>query len=294
MARRPDFFIPGAPKCGTTALADWLAAHPRVYMSPRKEPHYFNHRHMPATRTRVEYEALFAEAGPGHIAVGEASTYYLHAPEALPAILDYAPQARFVVALRNPLDMAPALHAECLRQGWENVRDFPRAWRLQPRRRAGKKLPRAVRADPERLQYGAQCLLGAQLARLYAQVPSERVLPVLLEDMQADPGAVYRRVLAFLDVADDGRSAFPVANAAARTRSLWLSRLIRAGGRLRDGLGIRADWGVATRLRRLNSAPAARPPLAADIAAELRAFFGEDVAQLSALLRRDLSHWLED
>jgi hypothetical protein len=293
MARRPDFFIPGAPKCGTTALADWLAAHPRVYMSPRKEPHYFNHRHMPVTRTRAEYEALFAGAGPEHIAVGEASTYYLYASEAIPAILDYAPQARFVVALRNPFEMAPALHGECLRQGWENVRDFATAWRLQPRRRAGEKLSRVVRADPDRLQYGAQCLLGAQLARLYAQVPRERVLPVLLEDMRGDAGGVYRRVQAFLGLPDDGRSAFPVANAAARTRSLWLSRLIRAGSRLRDGMGIRADWGVAARLRRLNGAPAARPPLAADVAAELRAFFAEDVAQLSALLRRDLSHWLD-
>src|SRR4051794_40814091 len=41
-ARRPDFFIVGAPKCGTTSLHRWLVGHPQVFMPLRpKEPHYF-------------------------------------------------------------------------------------------------------------------------------------------------------------------------------------------------------------------------------------------------------------
>lgn len=39
---KPNFFIVGAPKCGTTSLAHWLAGHPQVFMSPVKEPHFFN------------------------------------------------------------------------------------------------------------------------------------------------------------------------------------------------------------------------------------------------------------
>ena len=38
----PNFFIIGAPKCGTTSLAAWLAEHPAIYMSQIKEPHYFS------------------------------------------------------------------------------------------------------------------------------------------------------------------------------------------------------------------------------------------------------------
>ena len=37
----PDFFIVGAPKCGTTAMADYLGQHPEIGMCPRKETHVF-------------------------------------------------------------------------------------------------------------------------------------------------------------------------------------------------------------------------------------------------------------
>ena len=37
----PDFFIVGAPKCGTTAISEYLRTHPRIFMCKPKEPHYF-------------------------------------------------------------------------------------------------------------------------------------------------------------------------------------------------------------------------------------------------------------
>ena len=41
MAAKPNFFIVGAPKCGTTALYEYLRPHPNVFMPEIKEPHYF-------------------------------------------------------------------------------------------------------------------------------------------------------------------------------------------------------------------------------------------------------------
>ena len=40
-ARFPDFFLVGAPRCGTTSLSRYLAANPQVCFSRPKEPHYF-------------------------------------------------------------------------------------------------------------------------------------------------------------------------------------------------------------------------------------------------------------
>lgn len=37
----PNFFIVGAPKAGTTSLYHYLEQHPEIYMSPIKEPNYF-------------------------------------------------------------------------------------------------------------------------------------------------------------------------------------------------------------------------------------------------------------
>lgn len=41
MNNKPDFFIVGAAKAGTTALQQILDDHPDVYMSPLKEPNFF-------------------------------------------------------------------------------------------------------------------------------------------------------------------------------------------------------------------------------------------------------------
>jgi Sulfotransferase family len=40
--RFPDFFLIGAPRCGTTSLSSYLANNPQVCFSRPKEPHYFS------------------------------------------------------------------------------------------------------------------------------------------------------------------------------------------------------------------------------------------------------------
>jgi len=145
--RRPDFFILGAPKCGTTSLAAWLADHPKVFVSAVKEPHFFNTDGLRSITSSREFDALWVDVDDAAVAVGEASTHYLYSQEAVPRILAYNPRARFVVCVRNPVDMAPALHAERVWQGRETIRSFARAWALQDARRDGRHIPRTMRCS---------------------------------------------------------------------------------------------------------------------------------------------------
>lgn len=63
--KKPNFFITGAPKCGTTSMARWLAEHLNIYMSPVKEPNFFNtDDQWTVTRTLRQYEALFPKRRP--------------------------------------------------------------------------------------------------------------------------------------------------------------------------------------------------------------------------------------
>src|SRR5262245_35065298 len=81
--KKPTFFIIGAPKCGTTSLAAWLADHPDIFMSPTKEPHYFNTDHKRYLNSLAGYEQLFEDATDRHSAVGEASVWYLYSANAV-------------------------------------------------------------------------------------------------------------------------------------------------------------------------------------------------------------------
>jgi len=293
MVRRPNFFILGAPKCGTTALAQWLSAHPNVYFCPEKEPHYFNRDGRTVTRTMADYEALFVGAASAHTAIGEGSTHYLYSRTAVPDILVYAPDAKFIVCLRNPVEMAPALHGERVRYGEETVRSFERAWELQGERAEGKHIPLSARADPERLQYGSYCSLGKQTRRLLSLVPRDRVLMIVLDDLGSDTRREYLRVLEFLGLQDDGRMEFPVVNAAKRTRSVAVAFGLRMIHDLKKDIGFEIPWFSPGRvLRQWNVKKEPRPKLPSSMRKKLCKYFEDDISLLEHILDRDLSGWL--
>jgi hypothetical protein len=292
-AKRPNFFLPGAPKCGTTSVASWLAEHPNVYMSPKKEPHWFNDdMGRTGVRNWAGYEALFQGVEEQHQCIGEASVFYLFSEVAIPNILRYSPDARFVVMLRNPVDMVFSLHNQLVKSSEEDQTDVRRAWYLQEERARGRHIPRLC-PEPRFLQYGEVCRLGAQLERLYANVPDNgRVLAILLEDMARDPHSEYRRILAFLGLPDDGRTQFPVENPAQVRRSPLLNRLVKDLGRLKRRLGIWNGLGLLSLVQRWNLRPATPAARDSDLVRELQAHFRDDIRLLEGLLERDLSHWL--
>jgi hypothetical protein len=297
MSSLPNFFIIGAPKCGTTSLTAWLRGHLKIYMSPIKEPHFFSRDIGNQTiRTWDDYLKLFVGARSDHLAIGESTTDYLFSKVAVPTIEAEFSGTRYVVIVRNPVDMAYSLHDHRFHNFDEDQKDFIVAWRLSPERRAGKQVPPRCR-DQLLLDYQAYCLLGTQLERLYKVVVRERVLVLLLDDVKENPRREYLKVLDFLGVPDDGRTEFPIHNPAKEWRNpLWGRALHRLGKRVarakhvegilpKRSLGIlRALWNRAIRYR-------PRLPMPADVHRELLAFYEEDICKLEALLGRDLSHW---
>lgn len=290
----PGAYILGAPKCGTTAMAQYLSEHPQIAFAATKEPHFLA-ADLPGLWTvpdEATYLRLFR--GEGGLRM-EASVWYLFSRTAVPGILARRPDARFIVMLRNPVEMIPSLHRQLCNSLEEDVADLAAAWALSAVRARGAQLPPGCRA-PATLDYTRTAAFGDQLARLFALVPRERVLVLFQEEMAADTGAVYRRILAFLGLGDDGRRDFAVVNPAAGYRSPVLQRLIkrdtaalgRLGAPLKRALGVES-LGFRRALDRLNWRPAerARPPEAA--AEAIAAGYRDDIARLAALLERDLA-----
>jgi len=296
---RPNFFIIGAPKCGTTALAEYLRSHPNAFLCEPKEPLYFDLNLDPLYRMKEEdYLSLFAKADPRvHQAVGEASTSYLFSREAVPGILRFEPKARFIVMLRNPVELVQAAHSERLYQNWEDIPDFEEAWRADEDRRRGERLPPFC-PNKKSAIYSDKGKLGDQMERLYSIVPRERVLVLLLEDLAADTRGCYLRVLTFLGLKDDGRTEFPRINENKSVR--WfplqriLSRLRKKAADLKGrwGLGHR-NFGALSWLIQLNTGRKRRTDLPTGFQEELRAFYRDDVRKLSRIVGRDLSHWCD-
>ena len=297
---KPDFFVIGAPRCGTTAMCAYLAEHPAVYFSDPKEPFFFGSDfkwHI--TEERSDYLSLFRGVGTEHTAVGEGTVYYLFSDRAVPEILHFNPEARFVVMVRDPMEMVPSMHAQLLVAGFETVQDFADAWRIQDARSRGINVATTC-PDARFLMYREWGTLGAQVARLLRRVERERVHIVVFDDFATQPAAAYASVLTFLELPPDGRTEFrnrmenrqPSKLARHAVTMRGITTLTKAKRRL--GLG-RAHFGLLPWIERCsirsNFRKAPRQPLSADVRAELHRAFADDIKILSELLRRDLSHW---
>jgi hypothetical protein len=261
-------------------------------MCPTKEPHYFNSDHRRAIDTLADYEALFAEAAERHVVVAEASTWYLYSEAAVANILAYAPDARFIVMVRNPVEMAPALHEQLVFGGREDEPDFARAWQLQDERRAGKRIPRLA-WEPRQYNYVDICRLGAQVRRAQQQIPPDRLLVIVLDDIRANARREYVRVLQFLGLDDDGRNDLPALNRAKTRRWPALTSIGAAALEVKDRLGIRSGLGLWRHIDAANRIERARPSLSIEMREQLKEHFAEDVKLLGDLLGRDLQHWLQ-
>jgi hypothetical protein len=294
----PDFVIVGNQKSGTTALFTYLGEHPRVAASRRKEPCFWSSDLVRKERItdRAEYLALWDGAPQGALR-GEASTNYLLSEVAIPAIRRENPHARFIVMLRNPVEMAAALHSELLNNFHEDVGHFERAWRLQERRRRGEAIPpECVNLDA--LQYERTCAIGTNLERFFAMVPESHRMSVVFDDLERETGSVYRQVLDFLGVEDDGRSRFDRVRANRNMRSPSLARVHRSMPRRLGPVYAPARAAAqavglspSRLVNRLNVRPGPRRPLRPEFRAELAETFEPEVAKVAALLGRDLSHW---
>ena len=300
--RWPDFFIVGAPKCGTTAMYEYLRVHPAVFMPSKKEPHYFARDLDRGTygdgfyfvRDQARYLGLFA-AATGDQRVGEASVWYLYSSEAAGAIAAKAPRARIVAMLRNPVEMLHSLHAQRLASGAEDIRDFAEALAAEPERRLGRRIPPRT-FNQKGLWYREVVRYADQLARFFDAFGREQVLVLLYEDFAADPAAAYARVCVHLGVEAGSLPQFRVVNPNTVARWAWLRDFLRqppqaalALGRLigRTPLGGFARGAVRGTQEWLQR-PERRTPLDPALRSRLVAEFSGEVQRTGALLGRDL------
>jgi hypothetical protein len=295
--RKPDFFILGAKRCGTTSMRRYLAEHSQIFVPDLPEPRFFSTDLRAPTLSPqlsfADYCRLFDGANGIHVAAGEGSPVYLYSQTAVANILEFNPAARFIVMLRWHLDMIASVHARNLYDTFEDVTDLEAAWHLREERRQGRRVPRFCYEPKELLYYSEFCKIGEQLERLYQQVPRDRVVTFFFTDLKARPREVYTRVLEFLGVPDDGRRNFSAHMENRRRRSMLLNRAMITAEVAKKRAGLRFSSGIGRRVNRFNTVRAQRTPMRPEFRRELIEHFRSDIEKLAELTGRDLSSWLQ-
>lgn len=295
--RKPDFFIVGAPRCGTTAVYTYLRRHPSVFMPDRKEPHFFcddfRSRHFVADES--DYLSLFEPARPRAI-VGEASVFYLASTVAARRIRAFNPAAKIIALLRDPIDMIHSNFLKNLSLRVETERDFGRALDLETERTEGALAPIVDENDGFKLRYLANARFADQLERYLDAFGAERLFVVVYDDLKNDPAELYRRLCLFLEIEPIRLASFEPINQSVLPRFDWLDRFLRRPPVWATTLTRYATTAAFRRkaveaLIASNSVVRPRGEISATIRRRLADRLRPDVDRLESLIGRDLSHW---
>lgn len=287
---RPNLFLIGSMKSGTTQLSELLADHPEIFMSSPKEPCYFVDgkalkRVWPYRweqgywRSEERYLELFANAGAARV-IAEASMVYTHAPicSGVPKrILEFIPEARFIYVMRDPIERTISHY-------WHRVR----WWREH------RPMLEALRKDP---QYTDVSHYAMQLREYLRYVDAARIHVLTHEALLADPAHELSRIFAWLGVNPSFRPARILAPVNERPEVIGQVRGLGLLDRLRsNGAYARIARYVPRPLRTLGNRLAVRgvrPEEVPTAEAEryLRSRQQRETLDLSALLHRDFSEW---
>jgi hypothetical protein len=103
-----DVAIVGFPKCGTTALQDWLSQHPQVQFLPG-EPFPLMHR-KPYLLIYKLYTQLPAEDGPTKFVRGYKNPLDIRAQPSISTLAKFFPKTLLIVGLRHPVHWFESLY----------------------------------------------------------------------------------------------------------------------------------------------------------------------------------------
>jgi hypothetical protein len=287
---RPNLFLIGSMKSGTTYLSQLLADHPAIFISSPKEPcHFVDGEPLRKVwpemwkrgywQSEERYLALFAEAGAASV-VAEASMVYSYAPifAGVPArILALSPEARFIYIMRDPVERAISHY-------WHRVRWW------------GERRPilAAIRADS---QYTDVSHYSRQLEEYLRHVELARIYVLTYEELLANPVEELSRLYAWLKVNPAFRApriGMPVnerPEVVDQARGFGLlDQLRRSTLYARIGpYAPRTVRKLGTRLAVRRLRPAEVP--IAEVERYLRPRQQRQTYELSVLLNRDFAQW---
>jgi len=306
---KPNFFIVGAAKAGTTSLYSYLDKHPNVFMSPIKEPHYFSKdirckyfgdiyksnvcfdiknylsneklekRHIAFIEERSDYLQLFKESY-NEKCIGEISNGYLYSKIAAKEIYDFNPNAKIIIVLRDPVERAFSHWLMDLR-GDDVCR---------------KSFLDAINEDQNNKEKGwGKSHLYIELGMYYEQIkryldvfPQEQILILLFDDLKNDQENFFSKLFTFLEIEHIPIDTNKKQNVASIPKFPMLNSIIRKLKLNKLVLSSSLKKYFKSILTNTDSLP----ELTLEDRLSMRSYFQEDLNKLQNLIDNDISKWM--
>jgi hypothetical protein len=293
--RMPNLFVIGAAKAGTTALYDYLAQHPQVFLSRVKEPMFFSKDEYYA-RGLDWYEDEYFQGAEDYPVRAEATPHYLYWSEKVaPRIKDVYGErpVKFIVSFRDPVSRTYSWYWNMVREGRENL-DFEQALRVEECR---------LKENRHELYQLGSMVYGYSAGSRYASLlqpylelfSPESFFFVLQDDLKSRVNETCEKIFEFVGIESSIQVNTSKSNPAAMPRSRLLHKTLRQGSLLKEVIKpfmpIRVRRPLKKKMMQANLKETPYVPLDPELAHELRLSYTTEIEKLEKITGRELSSW---
>lgn len=196
MSVKPNFFVVGTPKGGTTSVFNYLEEHPEVFLPKIKEPHFFSSPEILDTyynaqivTDQSQYINLYKDS-QNQKAIGDLSTSYLFNQKSAERIEKFNPDSKIIIVLRNPVDRAISHYLMDHNLGYINI----------------PLIDVIKNKENHALFYREYIELGyyeSQIRNYYKIFDKSKILIILSEDLFSNTLKVVSNIYKFIGVKED-------------------------------------------------------------------------------------------
>ena len=296
---RPNFFIVGAAKCGTTSLANYLSQHPDIYIPALKEPKFFSvaDNRFPhngpgdivsdtkVIKVQSDYESLFLP-GQNCAAKGEASVDYLYFEGVPERIKRYNPHAKIILMLRNPAKRAFSNYLHMVRDERETF-SFEDALENEEKRKA-------MNWEFFWL-YKELGFYSSQVERYLRCFGPDQVHIVLFEEFNKDSIRVVQDLYMVLGVDGGFKPDVSVRfNISGVPEKKWLHRLINRPNPLKNLVSFLLPVTFRKNLgKKFLDSNLKKSEIDSITYKKLLNLYRRDIVRLQTFIKKDVTGWLE-
>lgn len=213
---KPNFFIIGAVKCGTSSLHQYLSKHPDIFLPPQKEIDFYAPKVLEGPPSEEDYFKLF-EQGRQRTAIGDCSPNYLTCPESPELIAaSLGTDIKLIAILRNPVTVMHSHWAYCVQRCLE-------------KRKCATALLESLHAEwnPAKwyLHHGARVRYAEQLERYHKIFSGDNIKVYIFEEFFGNNLPLLSDMLRFLNVSEQLCVENVPHNKGIHYKSIFVHRL---------------------------------------------------------------------
>jgi len=304
---KPNFFILGAPKAGTTALAQILMQHPEAFIPKDKELNFLlaceaesylalngfkkitdkNHYCGSFYRGWKWYETCYREVATEK-AIGDASVSYFFEKSSHKLLKEYFSDARFIVMLRDPVDRLYSHYQQEVKVNiaHKTINSFEDLYKKN---------------HPRFNYFAKSSHYKARILELFELFNREQFIFILFDDFKTNQERELKRVFEFLDIDPNftvkkgdinfNPHTIPRSKIITRISALFSNNHIFYNLPLSLKRPIFKAKKLIFDVFRLHPVVVKYEPLSQDLRKEILPKFLEDTEFIEQLLNRDLTHW---